>query len=85
MGVDVHKRRCKVVGFEHGEIKVRKPMANTREDWLEMLSVLPPDAEIGLQVSTAGYFAMSVLEEAGRARSFALLRMTAQRAKAMNR
>jgi hypothetical protein len=24
-----------VVGFEHGEIKVRKPMANTREDWLE--------------------------------------------------
>jgi transposase len=30
-----------------------------------MLTELPPDAEIGLEVSTAGYFAMSVLEEAG--------------------
>jgi transposase len=40
-------------------------MANTREEWLEMLTELPPDAEIGLEVSTAGYFAMSVLEEAG--------------------
>ena len=65
MGVDVHKRRCKVVEFDHGEIKVRKPIANTREEWLEMLTELPPDAEIGLEVSTAGYFAMSVLEEAG--------------------
>jgi len=65
VGVDVHKRRCKVVELDHGEIKVRKPMANTREEWLEMLTELPPDAEIGLEVSTAGYFAMSVLEEAG--------------------
>jgi len=61
--VDVHKRRCKVVELDQGEI--RKPMANTREDWLEMLTELPPEAEIGLEVSTAGYFAMSVLEEAG--------------------
>ena len=30
-----------------------------------MLTELPPDAEIGLEVSTAGYYAMSVLEEAG--------------------
>jgi transposase len=65
VGVDVHKRRCKVVVLDGGEIKVRKPMANTREEWLEMLTELPPDAEIGLEVSTAGYFAMSVLEEAG--------------------
>ena len=65
VGVDVHKRRCKVVELEQGEIKVRKPMANTREEWLEMLTELPPDAEIGLEVSTAGYFAMSVLEAAG--------------------
>jgi transposase len=65
VGVDVHKRRCKGVEFNHGEIKVRKPMANTREEWLEMLTELPGDAEVGLEVSTAGYFAMSVLEEAG--------------------
>jgi transposase len=65
VGVDVHKRRCKVVELDHGEINVRKPIANTREEWRELLSELPPDAEIGLEVSTAGYFAMSVLEEAG--------------------
>jgi transposase len=65
VGVNVHKRRCKVVEFDHGEIKVRKSIANTREEWLEMLTELPPDAEIGLEVSTAGYYAMSVLEEAG--------------------
>ena len=65
VGIDVHKRRCKVVGLDHGEIKVRKSIANTREEWLEMLTELPPDAEIGLEVSTAGYYAMSVLEEAG--------------------
>jgi len=40
-------------------------MGNTQEDWLELLPELPPDAEIGLEVSTAGYFAMSVLEAAG--------------------
>jgi len=40
-------------------------MENTREDWLELLGQLPPGAEIALEVSTSGYFAMSVLEEAG--------------------
>jgi len=65
VGVDVHKRRCTVAEFRQGKIKMRKPIANTREEWLEMLTELPPDAEIGLEVSTAGYFAMSVLEEAG--------------------
>ena len=65
VGVDVHKRRCKVVEFDHGEIKVRKSIANTREEWLDLLTELPPAAEIGLEVSTAGYYAMSVLEEAG--------------------
>lgn len=65
IGVDVHKRRCKVVEFKDGKVKVRKPMDNTRRDWLELLTELPPDAEIALEVSTAGYFAMSVLEEAG--------------------
>jgi transposase len=54
-----------VVEFDHGEIKVRKSIANTREEWLELLTELPPGAEIGLEVSTAGYYAMSVLEEAG--------------------
>jgi len=65
VGIDVHKRSCQVVEFDHGGIKVRKSMTNTREGWLEMVAELPPDAEIGLEVSTAGYFAMSVLEEAG--------------------
>jgi transposase len=65
VGIDVHKRRCKVVVLHQGERKVVKSMANTREEWLELLTELPPDAEIGLEVSTAGYFAMSVLEEAG--------------------
>ncbi|MFZ0964093.1 MAG: transposase [Terriglobia bacterium] len=65
VGVDVHKRRGKVVELNQGEIKVRKSIANTREGWRELLSELPPDAEIGLEVSTAGYFAMRVLEEAG--------------------
>jgi len=37
VGVDVHNRRCKVVELNRGRIKVRKPIANTREEWLEML------------------------------------------------
>ncbi len=65
IGVDVHKRRCKVLEFNDGRVKVWRPIQNTREDWLELLPELPPDAEIALEVSTAGYFAMSVLEEAG--------------------
>ena len=39
---------------------------NTRKRWQEFLQELPPEAEIALEVSTSGYFAMSVLEEAGR-------------------
>ena len=54
-----------VVEFRDSKVKVRRPIENTREDWLELLPELPPDAEIALEVSTAGYFAMSVLEEAG--------------------
>jgi transposase len=65
VGVDVHKRQCKVVKLQGGEIEVRKTMANRREDWLELVKELPAGAEIGLEVSTAGYFAMGVLAEAG--------------------
>lgn len=65
IGVDVHKRQCRVVELREGKAKVLPPMDNTREDWLEFLSELPPEAEIALEVSTSGYFAMIVLEEAG--------------------
>lgn len=34
VGVDVHKRRRKVVEPNRGRIKVRKPIANTRKEWL---------------------------------------------------
>ena len=56
IGIDVHKRRCKVLEFNYkdGEVKVRRPIENRREDWLGMLPELPPDAEIALEVSTAG-------------------------------
>ena len=40
-------------------------MENTRAGWRELLEPLPPEAEIALEVSTSGYFAMSILEEAG--------------------
>jgi hypothetical protein len=64
-GADVHKRQCRLAEFREGKTKVLPPMDNTREGWLEFLSELPPEAEIALGVSTSGYFAMSVLEEAG--------------------
>jgi transposase len=51
--------------FEDGELASFAPFENRREGWLELLAVLPPEAEIALEVSTSGYFAMSVLEEAG--------------------
>ncbi len=54
IGVDVHKRRCKVLEFKDGKVKVRRPIENRREDWLGLLPELPPDAEIALEVSTAG-------------------------------
>jgi transposase len=66
IGVDVHKRQCTVaIQREGGELKCFGPMENTREGWRELLDQLPPEAEIALEVSTSGYFAMSVLEEAG--------------------
>jgi transposase len=66
IGVDVHKRQCTVaMQGEDGELKCFGPMENTREGWQELLEQLPPAAEIALEVSTSGYFAMSVLEEAG--------------------
>jgi transposase len=66
IGVDVHKRQCTVaIQREDGELKCFGPMENTPEGWRELLRQLPPDAEIALEVSTSGYFAMSVLEEAG--------------------
>jgi transposase len=48
-----------------GELKMMEPIACTREAWRQRLAELPPDAEIALEVSTSGYFVMSVLEEAG--------------------
>lgn len=66
VGVDVHKRQCSLaVQTEDGELASLEPFANTREGWERLLRVLPAEAEIALEVSTSGYFAMSVLEEAG--------------------
>jgi len=65
VGVDVHKRQCTVaIQTEDGELACFGPMENTREGWRELLRQLPPETEIALEVSTSGYFAMSVLEEA---------------------
>jgi transposase len=66
VGVDVHKRQCTVaIQREDGGLRLLEPLENTREGWQELLDQLPPEAEIALEVSTSGYFAMSVLEEAG--------------------
>jgi transposase len=63
---DVHKGRCLFAMIpEDGKLKALEPIECTREAWLERLAELPPDAEIALEVSTSGYFVMSVLEEAG--------------------
>jgi transposase len=67
VGVDVHKRRCTVaIEREDGELRCFAGMENTREGWRKLLAQLPREAEIALEVSTSGYFAMSVLEEEGR-------------------
>jgi transposase len=50
---------------EAGKVKMLEPVECTREAWLQRLAELPPEAEIALEVSTSGYFVMSVLEEAG--------------------
>lgn len=66
VGVDVHKRQCTVaIQREDGGLRLLEPMENTRQGWQGLLDQLPPEAEIALEVSTSGYFAMSVLEEAG--------------------
>jgi hypothetical protein len=66
IGADVHKGRCVFAMMgEEGKVKMLPPIECTREAWLERLAELPPDAEIALEVSTSGYFVMSVLEEAG--------------------
>lgn len=66
IGADVHKRMCKLaVESEDGEVKMLPSIENTREEWLELLAHLPPEAEIAVEVSTSGHFVMSVLEEAG--------------------
>lgn len=66
VGVDVHKRQCTVaIEREDGELRCFGPMENTREGWRGLLEKLPAGSEIALEVSTSGYFAMSVLEEEG--------------------
>jgi transposase len=63
---DVHKGRCLFAMIpEDGKLKMLEPIECTREAWLKRLAELPPDAEIALEVSTSGYFVMSVVEEAG--------------------
>ncbi len=63
---DVHKGRCWMAMIPPGEeIKMLEPIECTREAWRKRLAELPPEAEIALEVSTSGYFVMSVLEEAG--------------------
>lgn len=63
---DVHKGRCWMGMIPPGEeLKMLEPIACTREAWRKRLAELPPEAEIALEVSTSGYFVMSVLEEAG--------------------
>jgi transposase len=66
IGADVHKRKCALaMQLEDGNLKMLPSMENTRENWLELLRKLPPNAEIALEVSTSGHYVMSVLEEAG--------------------
>jgi transposase len=66
VGVDVHKRQCTVaIQRGDGKLKCFGPMENTRQGWEGLLEKLPGEAEIALEVSTSGYFAMRVLEEAG--------------------
>ena len=66
VGVDVHKRQCTIaIEREDGELRCFGPMENTREGWKKLLRQLPAEAEMAVEVSTSGYFAMSVLEEEG--------------------
>jgi len=63
---DVHEGRCWFGMLPPGEeLKMLEPIECTREAWRKRLGELPPEAEIALEVSTRGYFVMTVLEEAG--------------------
>jgi len=63
---DVHEGRCWFGMLPPGEeLKMLEPIECTREAWRKRLGELPPEAEIVLEVSTSGYFVMTVLEEAG--------------------
>ena len=63
---DVHTGRCWMAMIPPGEdVKMLEPIECTREAWRQRLAELPPEAEIAREVSTSGYFVMSVLEEAG--------------------
>lgn len=66
IGADVHKRMCALAAqYEDGRLKMLPSMENTRENWVNLVRRLPVEAELALEVSTSGYFVMSVLEEAG--------------------
>ena len=66
IGADVHKRMCTLAAqYEDGRLEMLPSMENTRENWLSLVKGLPAEAELALEVSTSGYFVMSVLEEAG--------------------
>jgi transposase len=66
IGSDTHKRMCMFAAqYEDGRLEMLPSMENTRENWLHLVKGLPPEAELALEVSTSGYFVMSVLEEAG--------------------
>jgi transposase len=66
IGADVHKRMCTLAAqYEDGRLEMLPSMENTRENWLHLVKGLPAEAELALEVSTSGYFVMSVLEEGG--------------------
>src|SRR5438876_7238967 len=66
IGADVHKQQCTLaVQRPDGKLSMLPSLDNTRENWLDLLTHLPPEAQIALEVSTSGHFVMSVLEEAG--------------------
>src|SRR5438128_8422110 len=66
IGAHVHKQQCTLaVQRPDGKLSMLPSMENTRENWLDLLTQLPPEAQIALEVSTSGHFVMSVLEEAG--------------------
>lgn len=63
---DVHQRMCTLAAqYEDGRLEMLPSMENTRDNWWHLVQELPAEAELALEVSTSGYFVMSVLEEAG--------------------